>query len=302
MPLPGVRRSILFFPGSRPELFPKALASGADAVCVDLEDAVAPGDKEVARKAVAELLREGRPDHVEVILRCNSLHTLAGLADLRAMAEAGASADAYMVPKVDGPGDLETLDGLLREAGLDGGLLPLVETARGRATVEEIATAVDRITGIVLGGVDLQVELGGTRSWQSLLYARSRVVHAAALAGGQAIDSPFMDVEALDALREEAAAVRDLGFGGKLAIHPRQVAPIQETFTPSQDEIDGARRIITAYENNRQRVLLVDGKLVERPVIESSRRVLAIADAAARRGEQPHHENTPGQRSKPRDV
>lgn len=302
MSAPAVRRSILFFPASRPELFAKALASGADAVCIDLEDGVAPADKELARQAVTGLLRDGWPDHVEVILRCNSLRTLTGLADMQALAEAGVGADAYMLPKADGPRDVAMVDGLLQAAGLEGGLLPLVETARGLAAVEEIATAADRVAGIVLGGIDLQAELGGTRSWQSLLYPRSRVVHAAALARVQAIDSPFMDVEAVDALKDEAAAVRGLGFGGKLAIHPRQVAPIQEAFTPRQEEVDEARRIITAYENNQERLLLVDGKLVERPVIESSRRVLAIADAAARRDQPPRPGNTPGQGSELRDV
>jgi citrate lyase beta subunit len=154
-----------------------------------------------------------------------------------------------------------------------------IETARGLAAVEAIATASPNVAVLFIGAVDLSAELGCVIEWDALLYARSRVVAAAALAGVDAMDTPCMDVSATAQLGDETRAVRRLGFVGKAAIHPTQVPVIQAAFSPDADEVAWALRIIKAYEANAGGVLLVDGKLIERPVIASARRMLAVAAA-----------------------
>jgi citrate lyase beta subunit len=158
-------------------------------------------------------------------------------------------------------------------------LIVQIETARGLAAAETIATASPNVAVLFFGAVDLSAELGCAIEWDALLYARSRVVAAAALVGVDAMDTPFMDVSDPDQLGEEAQAVQRLGFTGKAAIHPTQVPVIQGAFSPDAAAVAWARRMVEAYEANLGGVLLVDGKLIERPVIASAQRILAIADA-----------------------
>ena len=260
-----VRRSVLFVPAIRPDRFEKAVATGADAVCLDLEDGVAFGQKDEARDKAMALLAERPPCRAEVILA--------------AILAAGVRPDALMVPKVGEPDTIRALERRLAPA-LDG--MPLVvqiETARGLAAAEAIATASPNVAVLFFGAVDLAAELGCAIEWDALLYARSRVVAAAALAGVDAMDTPFMDVSASAQLGDEARAVRRLGFVGKAAIHPTQVPVIQAAFSPDPDEVAWAGRIVEAYEANDGGVLLVDGKLIERPVIASAQRILAVAAA-----------------------
>ena len=279
-----VRRSVLFVPAIRPDRFEKAIATGADAVCLDLEDGVAFGQKDEARDKAMALLAERPPCRAEVILRVNEPASALGDRDLAAILAAGVRPDALMVPKVGEPDTIRALERRLAPA-LDG--LPLVvqiETARGLAAAEAIATASPNVAVLFFGAVDLSAELGCAIEWDALLYARSRVVAAAALAGVDAMDTPFMDVSATAQLGDEARAVRRLGFVGKAAIHPTQVPVIQAAFSPDSDEVAWAGRIVEAYEANEGGVLLVDGKLIERPVIASAQRILAVA--AAVRGTQ----------------
>lgn len=274
-----VRRSVLFVPASRPDRFEKAVASGADAVCLDLEDGVAFRQKDEARDTAMVLLAERTPCRAEVILRINEPASALGDRDLAAVLAAGVRPDALMVPKVGAPDTIHALERRLTPA-LEG--LPLVvqiETARGLAAAEAIATASPNVAVLFFGAVDLSAELGCAIEWDALLYARSRVVAAAALAGVDAMDTPFMDVPATAQLGDEARAVRRLGFTGKAAIHPTQVPVIQAAFSPDDDEVAWAGRVVEAYEANEGGVLLVDGKLIERPVIASAQRILAVAEA-----------------------
>jgi len=160
--------------------------------------------------------------------------------------------------------------------GADTLLLPLVETARGLAAAEALA-AHPRVAGLVLGGADLAADLGAVMSWEPLLYARSRLVHAAATAGVAVVDVPCLALDDGGALADEAARVRRLGFTGKLAIHPRQVAPINTAFTPDAAELEGARRVIAAVAAAGGGVAVVDGKMVDAPVVRSAERALALA-------------------------
>ena len=274
-----VRRSLLFVPAVRPDRYPKALATGADAVCIDLEDGVAFGAKDEAREAALELFAGRPPVRAEVSLRINDPKTDLGQRDLDAVRRSGIRPDALMLPKCGGADEIRDVAAALSSALPDLPLIVMVETARGVAAAEAIAAATPTVSAVFFGAIDYAADVGCEVAWDAVLYARSRVIVAAAVAGVSALDSPHMDVPALDALAEESRRTRSLGFGGKAAIHPTQVPVIQTAFSPSADEVAWARRIVDAYERNAGGVLLVDGKLIERPVIASAQRVLAIAAA-----------------------
>jgi (S)-citramalyl-CoA lyase len=279
-----VRRSVLFVPAVRPDRFPKALATGADAVCLDLEDGVAFAQKDEARDKAVALLAERTDCRAEVILRVNEPASELGERDLAAVLAAGVRPDALMVPKVSGPDTIRALEQRLAPTLERLPLVVQIETARGLAATEAIVAASPNVAVLFFGAVDLSAELGCAIEWDALLYARSRVVAAAALVGVDAMDTPFMDVSASAQLGDEARAVRRLGFTGKAAIHPSQVAVIQAAFTPQAAEVAWARQIVEAYETNQGGVLLVEGKLIERPVIASAQRVLAVAAAVEATG------------------
>lgn len=272
-------RCVLFFPGSRPELLPKALASGAGLVCVDLEDAVAPEAKEDARPVVMELLVHHRS---RLTVRINHPSTTTGerdVAAIEALTGADESDDApltVMVPKAGSPSEL---DALHRRLSADGGtvrIIAVVETAEGLACVEEMAS-VDGVCALLLGGLDLSVDLGCALEWEALLYARSRCVHAARLGDVAAIDSPFFDLDDPSGLRAETDRSRRLGFTAKAAVHPRQVSVIREAFAPDGTAVARARRVLAAAEDEGGGVSLVDGVMIDRPAVEAARRIVAEA-------------------------
>lgn len=273
-----IRRGLLFVPAVRPDRFPKALATGADAVCIDLEDGVAPGAKQAARQQALELLAAREPTAAEVSLRINDAKTPLGQTDLAALPGAAGRPDALMLPKVAGAGEIHAVDAALARGG---GALPLIvqiETAAGLLAAAEIAAASPNVAAVFFGAIDLSADLGCAVEWEALLYARSRVLLAAAAAGVSALDSPFMDVPALDALAAETGRARRLGFAGKAAVHPTQVPVIQAAFAPDAAETAWARKVVAAYEGQQGGVLLVDGQLIELPVVRSARRTLRIAD------------------------
>lgn len=272
------RRSLLFVPGSRPERFEKALAAGADMVCVDLEDAVAPPHKAEARAAAVPFL-SGAPGP-ERLVRLNSVKTAEGLRDLLAVIDAAPTAGTVMLPKVDTADEVRWVDALLSERGLALRLVALVETAEGLENAAAIAAATPRLSALMFGGADLSAELGTPLAWEPLLYARSRLVHACARAGIEAIDVPHIVVSDLEACAAETRRAKDLGFTAKACIHPSQVAVVNGVFTPTEDEVAKARRIVDALAADPNGVLLLDGKLVEKPVVRAAERVLARAAAA----------------------
>ena len=277
-PAERIRRSLLFVPAVRPDRFPKALATGADAVCIDLEDGVAPVAKDAARAQALALLAGRGPSAAEVSLRINDAKTELGRTDLAALVDSGARPDALMLPKVAGADEIRAVGAALARGA---GALPLIvqiETAAGLLAAAEIAAASPHVSAVFFGAIDLSADLGCAVEWEALLYARSRVVLAAGAAGVSALDSPFMDVPAVDALAEETGRVRRLGFTGKAAIHPTQVPVIQAAFAPSAAETAWARKIVAAYERQQGGVLLVEGQLIELPVVRSARRTLRSAE------------------------
>jgi citrate lyase beta subunit len=280
MPLDSAR-VFLFTPANRPDRFPKAAATGADALILDLEDAVAGAGKDEAR---ANLLAHFGGDWRAMLapgqrcgLRVNNVHTQAGLRDLAALEDAALRPDFVLVPKVE-----SAVEARLYARHLPGvPLLAAIESARGVEAAIAIATADAAVQGLVFGGADLAVDLRATLAWEPLFAARARIVQAAAIAAIAAIDVPHFALDDADALRAEAARAKAMGFTGKLAIHPKQIAPIVGVFTPSDAEVAQAREIVAALEAAHGNVVEHKGRMVEGPVVKAALRVLARAALGA---------------------
>lgn len=295
-------RSVLFYPGHRGEMLDKALGSGADAVCLDLEDAVPEAAKRKARAAAREALerveeggivppgdasrRQGAADRaprpgrgVKLLVRVNAPGGEAGRRDLRALERARGRPAAVVVPGAESPARLD-------EVGerTSAPVVALVESPRGLAAAEEIGRETGSLGAVALGPADLSRQLGCDLAWEPLLYARSRLVHAAALGGVPALDGPFTDLCDPDGLGAEARAARGLGFDGKLVLHPRQVGLVNRTFTPDEEEVARAREVVSAWEESGGEAVRVDGRMVDRAVVGAARRLLARAERSRRRG------------------
>ena len=276
------RRSFIFSPGLRPDMFPKALASGTDIVCVELEDGIAPKDKAAAREGGLGLfVKPQSDDGVERIVRINCLRTEFGLLDVQAVIATDTPPPALMLPKVMSPDEIVWLDDLLTERGHDTRLHIIIETNQALEAAYDIAHASKRINALFFGGVDMAAELRCKNAWEPLLYARSRVAHAAASVGVDAIDVPYLDLEDPEGMRQEANSARDLGFSGKGSIHPKQVPILNEVFTPDEAAVAHARRILKAFADADTGLVVVDGKLIEKPVLRDMTRIIAIAERVA---------------------
>lgn len=273
------RRSFIFTPGLKPEMYPKALASGTDIVCVELEDGIAPKDKATAREnAMALFAQPQADDGVERMVRINCLREAFGIADVQAVLETETPPPALMLPKVRTPEEVVMLDDLLSERGHSTRLHVIIETNAGLEAAFDIAHCSGRIDALFFGGVDMAAELRCDNAWEPLLYARSRVVHAAASAGVDVIDVPYLDLEDPDGMVVAAKQAKALGFSGKGSIHPKQIAALNEVFTPSEAEIARARRVIKTFEEADTGLVVIDGKLIEKPVLRDMHRIVSIAD------------------------
>ncbi len=273
------RRSFIFTPGLKPEMFPKALASGTDIVCVELEDGIAPKDKPIAREIAIKLFEGNeRQNGIERILRINCLREKFGIDDVKAILDTESPPPAIMMPKVISPDEVLILDKLLTERQHLCRLHVIIETNKALNLASEIAQCSDKIDALFFGGVDMAAELRCENSWDSLLYARSKVVHAAASAGIDVIDVPFLDLDDPEGMRREAIKVKQLGFTGKGSIHPKQISILNEVFTPSLEAIKKAKRIISTFESADTGLVVIDGKLIEKPVLREMYRIVNIAD------------------------
>ena len=276
---PRPRRSFIFTPGLKPEMFPKALASGADMVCIELEDGIAPQDKAEARVCALKLFEEPQADDgVERIVRINSMRERFGIDDVQAVLETNTPPPTLMMPKVRTPDEVKILDQLLTERGHLTQLHVIIETNEGLEAAHDIAHSSPRIEALFFGGIDMAAELRCKNGWDQMLYARSRVVHAAASAGLDVIDVPYLDLADLEGMKILAQQAKDLGFAGKGSIHPKQIAPLNKIFTPSDEEISRARRIIKTFEDAETGLVVIDGKLIEKPVMREMYRIVSIAE------------------------
>lgn len=272
------RRSLLFVPGLRPDRFVKALDSGADIVCVDLEDAVALPRKDEGRALALPLFKERSHPQVEKMARINSIQTLHGLKDLQALIESDAPPPSIMIPKVKSAEEVQLIETLLSTGpAREIRFCVIIETNQGLERAIEIAKSSPRIDSLILGAVDMSAELRCQKAWEPLLYARSRLVHAAASAGIDLLDVPYLNLDDAQGLKAEAEGCQRLGFTGKASIHPSQIPIINAAFTPDAATIAKARKVCAAFEADRTGLVVVDGELIELPVVRSYYRVLAIA-------------------------
>ncbi|MBV7484754.1 CoA ester lyase [Bordetella sp. BOR01] len=286
-----LRRSLLMTPGNRPERLAKAAGCGADVLVFDLEDSVPPERKAQARGCVAQALRALSAKGPERCVRINGLDTPHAAPDLAALPLA--HLDSIMVPKVESPDTLRTLDAQLaeleavqgREQALE--LIVMLETPRGILRALSIADACHRTTALFFGSGDYTSALGAEVDDTTLLYPRSVVAAAAAAAGLAAIDAAyFLDVKDAAATRRDADTARCLGFDGKVVFHPNQVGPVNDVFTPDATALERARRIVAAYEaglRDGRGTAVVDGVFVAVDLVPPARRLLARAAAIAAR-------------------
>ena len=258
-------------------MFSKAINSGVDIVCLELEDGIAPTDKNLAREKALNIINTQKFNHkVEVLIRVNSIRESCGLLDIAALLDSKNQPDGLLVPKIKSPEELIILDNLFSEKKLNTKLHAIIETNLGLEKANDIAASSDRIESLFFGAVDMSAELRCQNSWENLLYARSKVVHAAASKQLDVIDVPFLDLNNMKNMQEEASKSKSLGFTGKGAIHPKQIKILNKVFTPSLKEVNKAKKIIKLFENSSTGLIVYDGKLIEKPVLREMYRVINI--------------------------
>ncbi len=278
------RRALLYMPGDSRRKIEKAAGLDVDCICMDLEDGVAHTQKAAARATIATALQELDFGRSEKLVRLNPYGSGLEADDLAATV--GGRPDGFVLPKVHGAEGLQWLDVQLTAAehahGWPAGrlvVIAIVESARGIVNLREICTATPRLQALIFGGEDLAADIGAIRTpeaWE-VFYARSAIVTHAAAFGQQAIDMVTVDYQDLDSLKREARQGASLGYSGKQAIHPNQVAPIQAAFTPSPEAVAEARRLVEAHKEQQAAgvgAFALDGKMVDAPIVKAAERVL----------------------------
>ena len=282
-------RSLIFVPGNRPNMLERALSFDADVIMVDLEDSVPPAEKvaarDVARQWVPKLRRSGRT----VMVRVNSLDT--GLTGSEVAALAGPDLYGFSIGKTESVWDMREADRIVAaaetSAGLDMGrlkLIPWIENAKAVLACQEIAAASSRIIAIAFGAEDYTNDMGVRRTdtGREVQFPRSMVPVAARAAGVASLDSPFVRFRDPDALREDRQVSRQMGDTARFAIHPSQLEIVNETFSPSPDEVDYARQVVKAWdraEAEGRGSVALDGRMIDVPVLKRARNLLSQADA-----------------------
>lgn len=286
-----LRRSLLYVPGDKEAMIAKAAQRGADGLILNLEDAVALSDKDAARKTVTRALLSQDFGRAEVIIRVNPLDSAAGYRDL--MATVPGKPHTVLLPKVGTAEEVRfaawTIARLEELHGLPPGgilLMCMIESAAGVFAAREIAASHARVAALVFGAADYSAEVGCTISPDNsiLRHAQIQIVLACRAAGIDAIDTPHMILQDVDGLRRTSLLARELGFDGKSAIHPGQVAAINDAFSPSAELVAWAERVVATLEGHREASLgaaVLDGQLIEAPHLARARRILALQSAVA---------------------
>jgi citrate lyase subunit beta/citryl-CoA lyase len=281
-------RSLLFVPGNKKSMLVKAQTLGPDVLVPDMEDSVPDAEKANARAQIEAFLPSMRSQAARILPRVNALDS--GLIEQDLEAVVGRDIFGISVGKVSDAEDLARISSLVakaeRRAGIPVGLLkliPWIETARAIVNCHAICTASDRIAGVAFGGEDFTYDMGIERldDDMQLVHARSALCVAARAAGVPALDTPFFQFRDEAGLRASSLAAKRLGFKGRFAIHPDQIAAINECFVPSAAEIDEARRIVAAYEAAEKRgrgSTSLDGRVIDVPVVKRARAVLELAE------------------------
>ena len=285
MPNWRMRRSVMITPGHRPERLAKAVGLAADSLIFDLEDAVPPARKVEARVVVAQALTELSFGRRERAVRLNAIGSADFIADIAALP--WARIDAVMLPKVERPQDLQQLDAALDAAapGRDIAVIATLETPRGILNALQIADASPRLAAFFLGPGDYTMQTGGRITPRVLEFPRQMLVAAAGAVGAQALDAPYLaDLRDVVATRQDAQAARELGFSGKVVFHPDQIAPVNDAFTPSTEEVAKAKRYIAAFQEaaaKGENLAYVDGTFIAMDLVPNMERIVALAEAAS---------------------
>lgn len=283
-----MRRSMLFLPGNSPNILLNADFLGSDSIILDLEDAVAPTEKDAARILVRNAITSLGYTR-EVIVRINPVESPYWQKDLRAIIPV--KPDMIMPTKVGCAADVKIVADFItqleKEFGMEEGgvkIIPLIETALGVENAYEIASADSRVTAIFLGGEDFTADMRckRTKEGTEIFYARSRMVLAARAAGVDVYDTPWTDVEDYEGLIEDAKFAKSLGFTGKSSISPRHIPFINEVFSPTEEEIQYARDVFACIEKAKAEgkgVVSLRGKMIDAPIVARARQVLEAAEA-----------------------
>jgi citrate lyase subunit beta/citryl-CoA lyase len=280
------RRSVLYMPGANERALEKAKTIPADALILDLEDAVAPDAKADARARVCAAAASGDYGHKEVTIRANGLDTPWHTEDLRAIAEAGPA--AVVVPKINSAADVAAVEKALEAGGAPDHtrIWAMLETPIAVLHAEEIATSSDRLAVLVLGTNDLAKELHAEHvpGRAPLVFGLSQCLLAARMAGKVILDGVYNDIKDPDGFLAECLQGRQLGFDGKTLIHPSQVEPCNDTFAPSDEELTRSRGLILAFEEAQAEgkgVATYEGRMIENMHVDNARRAIAMAEAIA---------------------
>ena len=286
------RRALLYMPGDDMHKIQKAITLGVDCVCMDMEDGVATNRKAEARRSIAEALQSLDFGRSERLVRINAIGSGLEEEDLNSVLPA--RPDGVVIPKVDTGKQIHSVSTRIataeREYDWPPGsihLIAIVETALGIVNLHEISAADPRLEAMVFGAEDFVGDIGALRtpeSWE-VFYARSALVTHAAAFGLQAIDMVKIDFQDIDALRRECLQGVQMGFSGKQIIHPKQVGPVQETFTPSDEAIEHALRVTRAFAEHQSAgrgAFALDGKMIDAPIVKAAERILERAHAAGK--------------------
>ena len=283
-----MRRSMLFLPGNTPNIIQNGGILGADAVILDLEDAVAPAEKDSARILVRSMIRGMGFDSCEVIVRINATDTPFWQKDLDAIIPV--RPNLIMPPKTSCADDVRRVDEYItmleEKLGMESNtvkLIPLIETALGVENAFQIASASKRVAAIFLGGEDLTADLHckRTKEGDEIRYARSRMVMAARAAGVEVYDTPFTDVNDDEGIYVDAQYAKSLGFTGKSAISPRHVKAINEVFSPTMQEIEYAYEVMEAIRIGKEQgkgAVSLRGKMIDAPIVARARQTIEAAE------------------------
>lgn len=286
----NLRRTMLYVPGNNAGMIKDVHIYGSDSIMFDLEDSVSMKEKDAARFLVFQALKTIDYGDKEIVVRVNGLDTPFGREDFRAMVHA--KPDIIRLPKTEKPEDVVQADLLIteleKEAGIEVGTIKLfaaIESALGILNAYSIAIASKRLVGIAIGAEDFVTDLKTSRSKEGveLLAARSQIVFAARAAKISAIDTIFSNVEDEEGLIRETSLIKQLGFDGKSVINPRQIETVHKIFTPSEAEIKNAIRVLEAIKEAEAKgsgVIALDGKMIDKPIVERAIRVLDLASAA----------------------
>jgi citrate lyase subunit beta/citryl-CoA lyase len=290
---------MLFTPGNNMRMIQKAGSLGADAIILDLEDAVPMGEKETARVFVRDSIEDLSVKGSDLLVRVNALTTGLTEQDLEWIVQKGLVGVVF--PKVESRDDVLEIERLIdqqeKRKGMESGslaLIPILETAKGVLNAYEIATASQRIIAISFGAIDFGRDMGMTlsREGTELLYSRSRIAISARAAGVQAIDTPWIDIADKEGLVQEAEMARQVGFRGKLLIHPSQIEPVKRVFSPSESEVEYAKKVVQAFQRAEARglgAISLEGKMIDVANYRKAEELLSLVDAIAEREERRNH-------------